>query len=403
MENLPMNEYHDTNNYPKVIVCIPAYNEANYIGDIIQKSKNYADEVIVCDDGSSDNTITVAKDAEAIIIKHAKNSGYGRSIRSLFRTALERKADIIVTIDSDGQHNPEQIPDILQPIIKDGFDIVIGSRFLEGKHKSKVPFYRRVGIKTISRLTKQASYKTITDAQSGFRAYSRGALQRINLVEDGMSISTEILFKAEAKNLTITEVPITINYDVDKPSTHNFLSHGISLLFNVLQFISLRHPMIFYGLPGIALLVVSGIFAQNALTLFSDTRFISINMILLSTTTAIIGIVLLTTGIILFSIAGMFIERTKVSVLFTILQFISLRHPMIFYGLPGIALLVVSGIFAYAALDNFSSSRYVTIQLTNMLFVMAGTATIGIVLLATGSILFTVAAMLKGRVSVDLQ
>jgi hypothetical protein len=290
---------------------------------------------------------------------------------------------------------------MLKTITLDVFDIVIVYRFMDFKDRMKIPTYRSVGIKAITKLTNKASYIHLTDAQSGFRAYGRRALEQIKLVEDGMKISTEILLRAGTKNLKIKEVPVTISYDVKNTSTHNALSHGFSVLFSVIQFISLRHPLMFYGLPGIVLLVLSAIFANAALDLFSVTRVVSINMILLSVSTAIIGIVLLTTGSILFTIAAMLKEGTKFSVLSTIIQFISLRHPMIFYGLPGIVLLVLSGIFTYSALDFFSSSRYVTTQLTNMLFLMTGTAIIGIVLLTTGSILYTISAMLKGRISPD--
>lgn len=385
----------------RILVCIPAYNEAIRIKGVIRKAKNYADEVIVCDDGSTDDTFNIAAEAGAMVIRHSKNEGYGRAIRTLFHAALERKADVMITIDSDGQHNADQIPCILEPIIKEGYDIVIGSRFIDCNDRKKVPFYRTVGIKTITKLTNQAFYKHLTDAQSGFRAYGRRAIEQINLVEDGMKVSTEILLRAGSKNLTIKEVPITIDYDVKNTSTHNPLSHGFSVLFGIIQFISLRHPLVFYGFPAIVLLVLSGIFANIALYLFSNTRFISINLILLSVTTAIIGIVLLTTGSILFTIAAMLKEGTKLSVFSSIIQFISLRHPLIFYGLPGVALLIISGIFGYSALDFFSSSRYVTAHLTNMLFVMTSTAIVGIVLLTTGSILFTISAMLKGRIRSD--
>lgn len=383
---------------PRIMVCIPAYNEAESIGEIIHMAKNYATEVIVCDDGSSDDTTSIASDAGAIVVRHSKNEGYGKALRTLFQTALERKADVVVTLDSDGQHNAYEIPRVVKPITSNGLDIVIGSRFMNYKEKLKIPFYRSVGIKTITKLTSQASYKNLTDAQSGFRAYSRRALQQINLVEDGMKISTEILMRAKAKNLTIEEVPITVKYDVKNTSTHNALSHGFGVLFSVIQFISLRHPLIFYGLPGLVLLILSGIFAYGALDLFSATRFISINMILLSVTTSIIGVLLLTTGSILFNIAVMLTDRTKHTVLIDIIQFISLKHPMSFYGFSGMVLLIISGIFAYNALEFFSSSRYVTAELTNMLFIMTGTAIMGIVLLTTGSILFTIGAMLKGRI-----
>lgn len=401
MEKLIEIGYENRDNSLRILVCVPAYNEAVCIGEVIHKARKYSDQVIVCDDGSSDDTSKIAAEAGAIIIRHSKNEGYGRAIRTLFHAALERKADVMVTIDSDGQHDADQIPSVIEPILKEGYDMVIGSRFIDCNDKEKVPFYRTVGIKTITKLTNQAFYKHLTDAQSGFRAYGRRAIEQINLVEDGMKVSTEILLRAGSKNLTIKEVPITIDYNVKNTSTHNPLSHGFSVLLGIVQFISLRHPLIFYGLPAIVLLVLSGIFANIALYLFSNTRFISINLILLSVTTAIIGIVLLTTGSILFTIAAMLKEGTKLSVFSSIIQFISLRHPLIFYGLPGVVLLIVSGIFGYTALDFFSSSRYVTAHLTNMLFVMTSTAITGIILLTTGSILFTISAMLKGRIRSD--
>ena len=402
MEKIPNGENSAKQEIPKVVVCIPAYNEAKYIGIIVQNALKHANEVIVCDDGSSDNTTMLAREAGAVVVNHPKNRGYGMSIRTLFHKALERKADIIVTIDSDGQHNPEQIPSIIEPIVKDGFDIVIGSRFLDHKDEIKVPFYRSFGIKTITKFTKQASYKNLTDAQSGFRGYSRHALEAMHLAEDGMQISTEILLNAGSKKLTVIEVPITINYDVKNASTHNFLSHGMRVLFSVIHFISLGHPLIFYGLPGVALLCVSAYFVYNALELFSITRFISTNMILLSVTATIIGIILLTSGSILFTISVILTKGTKVTLASRIIHFISLRHPLIFYGLPGIAFLAISGYFAYNSLEYFASYRYITVLLTNRLFVTVATAIIGIVLLTTGSLFYSIAAMLKGKIRSDL-
>jgi len=401
MENSQPNNIARVNSNPKVVVCIPAYNEANNIADIVHRARNYSNEVIVCNDGSTDNTAKLAQEQGAIVVNHDKNGGYGKCIRTLFRTALERKADIIITMDSDGQHNPDQIPNIIEPILKGGYDIVIGSRFIDDNDKKKVPLYRSIGIRTITKFTNQASYKNITDAQSGYRGYTRHTIEQINLVEDGMRISTEILLRAVQKKFTVKEVPVTINYDVENSSTHNFLAHGIGVLFSVIQFISLRHPLVFYGLPGISLLLISGFFAYNSLELFSTTRFISINMILLTITTTIIGIILLTTGGILFTIAVMLAKESKPSAFFEVIQFICLRHPIVFFGLPGVGLLLVSGYFAYNALDYFSSWRYVTSELTNRLFVTIGTAIIGIVLLSSGSMLYSIAAMLKGRIRTD--
>ena len=107
-----------------------------------------------------------------------------------------------------------------------------------------------------------------------------------------MAVSTEILLRAREKKLLATEVPITINYDVKDTSTHNPISHGIGVLYSVFQFVSLRHPFAFYGLPGIVLLGFSAYFIKNALNLFSETGYVSTNMILISVGIAVVGVIL---------------------------------------------------------------------------------------------------------------
>jgi glycosyltransferase involved in cell wall biosynthesis len=295
----------------KTLVCIPAFNEAKNIAEIIAKSKKYADQVIVYDDGSTDDTYETANSAGATVIRNPENKGYGVAIRSLFQAAKQENADIMVTLDADGQHDPNQIPQVIEPLLKQRFDMVIGSRFLNSTHKGKVPKYRSFGIKTITKLTQAASYDGITDSQSGFRAYNSNALAKINLFEDGMAVSVEILLRAKEKNLLTVEVPITINYDIKDTSTHNPITHGIGVLYSVLQFVSLRHPLAFYGLPGIALLGVAALFLRNALHLFSTTGYVSTNMILISVGIAVVGVVLLATAAILYTLTALLRGRIK--------------------------------------------------------------------------------------------
>lgn len=303
---LVISQSHDN----KIIICVPAFNEAATIFDIVNRSKRYADEVIVYDDGSTDNTYEVAMSAGATVIRNAENKGYGVAIRSLFQAAREQNADFMVTLDSDGQHDPDQIPQILVPLRK-GFDIVVGSRYLRIDDKEKVPKYRSFGIKTITKLTQAASYNGITDSQSGFRAYSKNALSKINLFEDGMAVSTEILLRAKEKKLSATEVPITIKYDVKGTSTHNPIRHGIGVLYSVFHFISLRHPFAFYGIPGIVLLGIGAYFMKNALDLYSATKYVSTNMILLSVGIALVGVILLATAAIVYTIIALFKGRVN--------------------------------------------------------------------------------------------
>lgn len=298
-------------NSPRVLVCVPAYNESKNIANIVQKAKIYATEVVVCDDGSTDNTAQIARSVGATVIRHPINRGYGAAITTLFQITKEKSPDVMITLDSDGQHDPEKIPDVILPVLNDGFDIVIGSRFLNQQDDSRIPAYRSFGIRTITRLAQTASYNTLTDAQSGFRAYSRNAVEKVNLFEEGMAVSTEILLRAKEKSLRITEVPIKVTYDVERPSIHNPIAHGIAVLYSLVQFISLRHPLAFYGLPGIALLIVATIFTSQALDLFHTTRYISTNLILVSVGSAVVGVVLLATGAILYTITALLKGRIK--------------------------------------------------------------------------------------------
>jgi glycosyltransferase involved in cell wall biosynthesis len=289
----------------KIMVCIPAFNAAKNIGQVIDKAKRYAHEVVVYDDGSVDRTNEIVKDAGATLIRHPINKGYGAAIKKLFRLAREKNADIMVTLDSDGQHDPDYIPSLIKPISNDGFDMVIGSRFLSEEGEKKVPRYRSLGIRTITKFAKAISFSNLTDAQSGFRAYSKDAIAKINLFEEGMSVSAEILLRAKENGLSVKEVPVTIDYDVVRRSTHNAVSHGIGVLYSIIHFISLRHPLLCYGIAGIALLVVAASYTTNAVELFSKTRFVSTNLILLSVGTALVGIVLLATGTIIYSIKAL--------------------------------------------------------------------------------------------------
>ena len=159
----------------KVIIGIPAFNEEKNIGSIVAKLKKKYDQIIVCDDGSSDMTETIASSLGAHVVRHDKNLGYGSAIKTIFNEAGKLEADVLVTFDADGQHQISEIDSVLQPIYENKADIVIGSRFL-GETKD-LPRYRKIGIKTITGLTHVMTGSKITDSQSGFRAYSKKILK----------------------------------------------------------------------------------------------------------------------------------------------------------------------------------------------------------------------------------
>lgn len=296
---------------PKVLVCIPAFNEAKQIAQIVKNARNHCSEVLVCDDGSVDRTAEIAEIAGATVIRHNSNRGYGAAIKTLFAESRKKNADIIVTLDSDGQHDVTEIPKLIGPLVRNEVDIVIGSRFLNKKSQDHIPKYRNFGIRTITKLTQAVSYDTLTDSQSGFRAYSKNALDKIDIYENGMSVSTEILLKAKEKDLTIKEVPIIVRYDVEDASTQNPLKHGISVIHSVILFVSLKHPLTFYGIMGLVFLGIGIVFMASALDLFSETRYVSTPNIIIAAGFFIIGIVLLATSVILYTMTALLRGKLK--------------------------------------------------------------------------------------------
>jgi glycosyltransferase involved in cell wall biosynthesis len=217
---------------PLIVAGIPAYNEGHFIGEVVRAAKVFVDEVIVVDDGSTDDTAQVAKSAGALVIIHETNRGVGGATKSCFAEAKKRGARVLITLDGDGQHNPQEIPQLLAPILKGEADLVIGSRFL-ANHKT-MPVYRRFGINVINLLYNIGSKIKISDTQSCFRAYGERALQSLDIKEDGFSFSVELLLKARHNNFVISEVPISCIYHSNSHSA-NPLIHGLGVALTLVK------------------------------------------------------------------------------------------------------------------------------------------------------------------------
>ena len=291
----------------KITVGIPAYNEEENIAKIISQLKDVTQSIIVCDDHSTDNTNKIAKSLGVDVVIHSKNMGYGSAIKSIFVKAKEIDSDVLVTMDADGQHRIEDLKKILEPVLSGTVDICIGSRFLE-KNVENVPSYRKVGIKVLTKLTNVSLKESITDSQSGFRVYSKKAISEITPTESGMAISNEILLKASSLNLRIGEVPIVVLYDGDT-STHNPVSHGTSVFISTLKFIAIEHPLRFFVLPGVLILLIGLSFVLWALQLFSDSGMLVTNITLIGIACLIFGAILIVNGINLFSITHLLREK----------------------------------------------------------------------------------------------
>jgi len=290
-----------------IVVGIPAYNEEKNIGGIILKLKKLVDKIVVCNDGSNDLTGEIAEGLGAIVINHEKNLGYGAAIKSILNKGVDINADVLVTFDADGQHRVDDIRSIIEPILNKDADIVIGSRFL-GQNDKNIPAYRKAGIKTITSITNLSTDVKITDSQSGYRAYNKQVLKDIIPSESGMGVSTEILIKANKKGFKIVEVPIVILYDGDT-STHHPVSHGFSVLLSTMKFISIEHPLKFYGIPGLIFLGIGLFFLIWTIQVFSESRTILTNTALVGLASTLIATMLMMTAIMLYSLVNVVRER----------------------------------------------------------------------------------------------
>ena len=288
------------------LACIPAFNQEKTIGKLVKDCLLHVDEVVVCDDGSTDNTSVAAEKNGAEVVRHEKNYGYGAALITLFDKAREKNPDVMITLDADGQHIPEFIPQLIAPLSYKGTDVVIGSRFL--KNNSDTPKFRKTGIKIITAATNIDGKLKLTDAQSGFRAYSKKAVQVIHPTEYGMAASTEILSKIVNKGLKIVEVPIVISYDGTESKTKS-LPHGITVLMNVLKYMSIKHPIPSYGLPGVVLLIIGTILGIQFFDVYFNQGTVFIGTLLGSIITFLVGAILVTTSILLFSMANLFREK----------------------------------------------------------------------------------------------
>jgi len=227
-----ISSHHSAKTSPKVVAAIPCFNTELSIADVVSRARKYVDQVIVIDDGSRDGTIEVAKAAGALVINHGTNRGYGIAVKSCFEAAEANAADVLVILDGDGQHNPDELPRLLAPVLRGEADLTIGSRFIADNHN--MPRYRKFGISVINFLWNFGSKVKVSDTQSGFRVYRRGVLQGVSLVETGMSVSVETLEKIRSKGATIKEVPISCLY---VPSVLNMgaIRHGLRVALSVIR------------------------------------------------------------------------------------------------------------------------------------------------------------------------
>ena len=287
--------------------CIPAFNEEQQLQKLIPKLNKYVDQVIVCDDGSSDNTKQVSEKLGAKVISHDRNYGKGKALKTIFDYVKQSDAEIIVTIDGDGQFSPDEVPKLMTPILNGDADIVIGNRFSTNE---EIPSYRKIGNKILNQLTNLASDSSVGDSQSGFRAYSKDIIKKIDFKSNGFAADSEILISASKYNARIFETPVKVIYNTGgRTSTQNPISHSGNVVSSLIELLALKHPLLLLGLPGLILFSIGSIFSVIAVLIFNDTRYFSIPTTLIALGSLLFGLILILMSVLLFSIQRIFYRR----------------------------------------------------------------------------------------------
>ncbi|MDH7508573.1 MAG: glycosyltransferase family 2 protein [Methanomassiliicoccales archaeon] len=290
-----------------IVALIPAYNEELTIGSVVLETRRYVDEVIVVDDGSSDATAEIAKLAGAIVVRNEVNGGKANALKRGFEELKGRDLSAVVLLDADGQHAPQEIPKILEPVLKGKADLVIGSRFMNSDND--IPAYRHLGQVILNVVTNMGTKQRISDSQSGFRALSVSAVRSLDFFSRGYSVESDMLIYLSEKGMRIKEVPITSRYEVPKGHKKNPFAHGLEVFARVLRIVSQKRPLLIIGVPGFIIFLtglILGFLSLIEITLFGWGWLFQT---VLAAFLFIIGMVLGITSLTLNAIAMMLAER----------------------------------------------------------------------------------------------
>lgn len=266
-------------------------------------ARQHALRVIVVDDGSQDKTAELAKLAGAQVLVHPQNMGKGAALKTGFQAA--RDADIIITMDSDGQHEADQIPRLLDPLLKGEADVVNGSRYLNGNGDTETPAYRRVGQNVLDTATNISGKINVTDSQSGFRAFAGHTIPVFRFHSHDYTIESEMLIEAAKAGLRIVEVEISATYGEESHHKKNPISHGVSVLVRILQDMEFNRPLYYFTFPGLILVFAGMILGLKFFGEYLGGQMTTLLPTTLAALITILGTFMAFTGLILHSVSRM--------------------------------------------------------------------------------------------------
>ena len=217
----------------KSCVVIPAYNAAKTLGPLVRHIRQLKVDAVVVNDGSTDETAQVATASGALVISHLANHGKGVAVRSGFAFAMEKGYDVVVTMDGDGQHDPAELPRLLEEVARDGVAVVVGNRVQE---RWRMPRVRRWTNEVMSGIVSWMARQDIPDSQCGFRVVRRKALEQMRLSSRHFDIETELLLAASRVGWRISSIPIRTIYD-KHPSQIHPLMDGLRFILLIVRYL----------------------------------------------------------------------------------------------------------------------------------------------------------------------
>jgi glycosyltransferase involved in cell wall biosynthesis len=291
----------------RVLVAIPAYNEDRFIGSLVLKLRARDLDVVVVDDGSSDDTAAVAEAAGASVARHTINRGKAAAVETAFDHARRANADVLVLIDGDSQHDPAEVDVLVEPILSGEAEMVVGSRF--AGVRSTIPRWRVAGQRALRIATNLGSGLHLSDTESGYRAFSRRALDEMRFNIQGFGIEPATQFEAKSRGWRVVEVPISVHYEL--PMKRNPVFHGMRQIDAILRLIAEHRPLLFFGVPGLLLLLAGLALGLTVVRIYDATQQLAVGYALITVLLVIVGILSMFVGIMLNAIRGLVREALR--------------------------------------------------------------------------------------------
>jgi glycosyltransferase involved in cell wall biosynthesis len=290
-----------------VLVAIPARDEDRYIGSLVLKLRALDRQVLVVDDGSTDATAALAEAAGAIVVRHASNLGKTAAVQTAFEYARGAGVDALVLLDGDSQHDPSDLESLLEPVLSGQADMVVGSRF--AGVRSRIPRWRVAGQHALTIATNLGSGLHLSDSESGFRAFSKRAITEMRFRGSGFAIEPETQFAAKQRGWQVLEVPIHVHYEL--PLKRNPVWHGFGQLDNILRLVAQHRPLLFFGVPGVALVLASLLLGIFVARIYEATLQLAVGYALITVLLCIVGMLTLFTAIVLHALRSLFLEHVQ--------------------------------------------------------------------------------------------